>query len=291
MPGANASPLLLYICYECSIILLNMSILGFREIQRGLRDLGLTPQSRVLALVSLPALGPVRGGAEAVAGALTAQCGLVLSPAFTYQCQVFPQVGPPDNALVYGDHMDENANAEIFRADLHVHPDVGPVADVFLTHPKAKRSSHPLLSFTAVGQGAAQVLKAQSLAEPFGPIARLADDGGEVLLLGLTHTADVAIHYAEYRANRKQFIRWALTAGGVVECVGFPGCSQGFDAVATRLRAATQISQIGDACAQRILLKDLLQAAADMLQADPLALLCHDPACPWCSAVRAANPS
>jgi aminoglycoside 3-N-acetyltransferase len=156
-----------------------------------------------------------------------------------------------------------------------------------LTHPKAKRSAHPLLSFSAVGQGAVQVLKAQSLAEPFGPIARLAEDGGEVLLLGVTHTADIAIHYAEYRAGRKQFIRWALTAAGVVECVGFPGCSAGFDAVASRLRAATQIKQIGEACAQCIPLQDLLQAVTDLLCADPLALLCHDPACPRCSAVRA----
>jgi aminoglycoside 3-N-acetyltransferase len=226
-----------------------------------------------------------------VAGALSAQCGLVLSPAFTYQCQVFPQVGPPDNGLVYGDHMDENANAEIFRADLPVHPDLGPVAEILRTRPEAARSAHPLLSFTAAGGGADRVLKAQSLAEPFGPIARLAEEGGEVLLLGATHTANVAIHYAEYRAGRKQFIRWALTAAGVVECVGWPGCSGGFDAVASRLRVATQIKQIGQACAQRIPLQDLLQAVTDMLDADPLALLCHDPACARCGAVRAIpNP-
>jgi aminoglycoside 3-N-acetyltransferase len=265
-----------------------MSILGFREIQRGLRDLGLTRESRVLALVSLPALGAVRGGAEAVVGALMAQCGLVLSPAFTYQCQVFPQVGPPDNGLVYGDHMDENANAEIFRADLPVHPDLGPVAELLRIRPQAARSAHPLLSFSAVGEGADRVVKAQSLAEPFGPIARLAEDDGEVLLLGLTHTADVAIHYAEYRASRKQFIRWALTPGGVVECVGWPGCSAGFVAVAAPLRSVTHIKQIGEACAQRVPLRDLLQAVADMVRADPLALLCGDPACPRCSAVRTA---
>ncbi len=266
-----------------------MPIIGYRDIQRGLHDLGLTRESRVLALVSLPALGVVRGGAESVAGALMAQCGLVLSPAFTFQCQVFPQVGPPDNGLVYGDHMDENANAEIFRADLPVHPGLGPVAELLRTRPGAARSAHPLLSFSAVGEGADRVLKAQSLAEPFGPIARLAEDGGEVLLLGLNHTADVAIHYAEYRAGRKQFIRWALTPEGVVECVGFPGCSAGFDAVAARLRPATQIRQIGEACAQRISLRDLLQAVTDMLREDPLALLCSDPACPRCSAVRAAS--
>jgi aminoglycoside 3-N-acetyltransferase len=264
-----------------------MSILSFREIQRGLRDLGLTRESRVLALVSLPALGEVRGGAEAVAGALVTQCGLVVSPAFTYQCQVFPQVGPPDNGLVYGDHMDENADAEIFRPDFPVHPDLGAVAEVLRARPDAARSAHPLLSFTAVGEGAEQVLKAQSLAEPFGPMARLAEDGGEVLLLGTTHAANVAIHYAEYRAGRKQFIRWALTAAGVVECVGWPGCSAGFNAVSSRLRTVTQIKQIGPTCAQRVPLQDLLRAVDDMLHADPLALLCQDPACPRCGAVRA----
>ncbi len=270
---------------------MGMPTLSFRDIQCTLRDLGLTRESRVLALVSLPALGEVKGGAEAVAGALTAQCGLVLSPAFTYQCQVIPQVGPPDNALVYGDYMDENASAEIFRANLPVNPEVGPVADALLTHPKAKRSAHPLLSFTAVGQGAGQVLKAQSLAEPFGPIAHLAEDSGDVLLLGANHTADVAIHYAEHRAGRKQFIRWGLTAAGVVECAGFPGHSAGFDAVSDRLKAAAHVAQVGQAVAQRISLRDVLQAATEMLQADPLALLCQDPACLRCGAVRAALKS
>jgi aminoglycoside 3-N-acetyltransferase len=262
-------------------------MLSFREIQRGLRDLGLSAESRVLAFVSLPALGEVRGGAEAVAGALTTQCGLVLSPAFTYQCQVFPQVGPHNNGLEYGDHMEENANAEIFRPDLPVHPDLGPVAEALRTRPEAARSAHPLLSFSAVGKGADQVLKAQSLSEPFGPVAHLAEARGEVLLLGVTHTANVAIHYAEYRAGRKQFIRWALTTGGVVECVGWPGCSAGFEAVSSHLREVTEIRQIGPASARRIPLQDLLQAATDMLRADPLALLCQDPACPRCGAVRA----
>jgi aminoglycoside 3-N-acetyltransferase len=184
--------------------------------------------------------------------------------------------------------MEENANAEIFRPDLPAHPDLGSVAEVLRSRPEARRSSHPLLSFAAVGKGADQILSAQSLAEPFGPVARLAEDGGEVLLLGATHSANVAIHYAEYCAGRKQFIRWALTTGGVVECVGWPGCPAGFDAISTRLRTVTHIKQIGPACAQLIPLKNLLGAAAEMLRADPLALLCHEPECPRCGAVRAS---
>ncbi len=266
-----------------------MPILGFREIQRGLRDLGITPASRLLALVWLPALGVVKGGAEAVAGALTAQSGLVVMPAFTPQCQVVPQVGPADNAVTYGDHMDENANAEMFRPDLPVHPSLGPVAEVFRTLKGTLRTPHPLLSFAARGAGAEQVAAAQSLAEPLGPVARLAEDDGEVLLLGVTHTANVAIHYGEYRAGRKQFIRWALTPEGVVECVGWPGCPAGFDAITGRLQAVTQIRQIGAASAQLVPLKNLLQTVEEWLRADPTALLCAQPDCPQCNAVRAAH--
>jgi aminoglycoside 3-N-acetyltransferase len=265
-----------------------MSTVGFREIQRGLRDLGLTNSSRVLALASLPAFGEVKGGAEAVAGALMAQCGLVLSPAFTPACQVMPLVGPPDNAMDYGDHLAENEEAEIFRPDLPVEGSLGPVAEVLRTRPEALRSRHPLLSFVAVGAGAEKLLLAQSLAEPLGPIERLAEDGGDLLLLGASHTANLALHYAEYRAGRKQFVRWALTAEGVVECFGWPGCSRGFDAIAGRLRNMARVRQIGPACVQRLPLLEVLRAAEDLLRAEPAALLCADPACACCNAVRAA---
>jgi aminoglycoside 3-N-acetyltransferase len=230
----------------------------------------------------------VKGGAESVAGALTAQCGWVLSPAFTYSCQVIPPVGPAGNALEYGDHMAENGEAEIFRPDLPVHPSLGPVAELLRHRPGAQRSTHPLLSFVAVGAGAENLLLAQSLAEPLGPIARLAEDGGDLLLLGADHTADIALHYAEYRAGRKQFVRWALTTEGVVECVGWPGCSRGFEAIAGRLGTIAQVKQIGAASVQRLPLSDVLKTAEDLLRADPTALLCSDPSCACCNAVRAA---
>lgn len=265
-----------------------MTTLSFREIQRGLRDLGLTNTSRVLALASLPAFGEVKGGAETIAGALTAQCGLVLSPAFTYACQVIPLVGPADNAMDYGDHMAENGEAVLFQPDLPIQPSLGPVAELLRTRPGAQRSSHPLLSFVAIGPGADRLLLAQSMAEPFGPIARLAEDGGDVLLLGVNHTANVALHYAEYRAGRKQFIRWALTAEGVLECVGWPGCARGFDAIASHLRNVTQMRQIGAACVQRLPLAEVLKTAEDLIRADPTVLLCADETCAYCNAIRAA---
>ncbi len=266
-----------------------MPEIGFREIQKGLRELGLTRESQVIVHASLSAFGPVRGGAETLVGALTGLCGLVLSPAFTPQCRVWPLVGPDNNAATYAGHDEENANAEIFRPDLPVHHSLGAVAEAFRHVPGARRSDHPLYSFTAAGPVADVALSAQSLAEPLGPIAHLAEvePNADVLLLGVDHSSNASLHYAEARAGRKQFIRWALTNAGAVECPGCPGCPDGFNAIVPHLRGLTRVAQIGLARAERIPLRELARVTVELLRRDPGALLCTRPRCERCAAVRA----
>jgi aminoglycoside 3-N-acetyltransferase len=266
-----------------------MTDVSFRDIQKGLRELGLTPQSRVIAHASLSAFGHVRGGAEALVGALTAACSLVMMPTFTYQCLILPRVGPANNAMTYGDHHADNAEAEMFSADLPAHADMGVTAETLRHRPEARRSTHPLLSFTAAGPSAESFLNAQTLAQPLGPLARLAAEGGEVLLLGVDHTRNTAIHFAEQHAGRKQFVRWALTGNGIVECPAWPGCSEGFNALAPHAAAFTRTARVGDALLQRLPLTELLRTAEALIHADPLALLCANPKCERCNAVRATG--
>ncbi|MBL8057181.1 MAG: AAC(3) family N-acetyltransferase [Anaerolineales bacterium] len=263
-----------------------MPDITYRDLQRGLHELGLGPASRFVAHASLSAFGHVRGGAAALAAALTAVGDLVMMPAFTYQCQVTPLVGPADNGLAYGDHFAENAEAELFQPDLPAHADMGVTAETLRHLPGARRSSHPLLSFTAVGSRAEAALAAQTLAEPFGPLGWLAAAGGDVLLLGVDHTRNAALHYAEYRAGRKQFVRWALTPDGVRACPGWPGCAEGFNAIAAHVPALTRTTRVGGALLQRLPLAGLLTAAEALLRRDPLALLCGRPDCARCEAVR-----
>ncbi len=267
-----------------------MADVGFHTLQKGLRELGLTRASRVVVHASLSAFGSVKGGAETVVGALTSTCGLVVMPTFTYQCMVWPLAGPPNNAITYGDREDDNANADIFWPGLPAHPSLGVVAETLRRLPGAIRSTHPVMSFAAWGEGAQAAMSAQSLAEPLGPVAHLAGDSpdGDVLLLGVSHTVNTSIHYAEYRAGRKQFVRWALTPAGVAECVAYPGCSDGFEAIAPRVAANARITNIGGARVQRLPLRALLYAAEEMIRADPAALLCGRPGCQRCSATRAA---
>ncbi len=263
--------------------------LSFRDLQRSLRQLGLGPDSRVLVHADLPALGPVRGGAATAAGALAGVCGLVVAPAFTPQCRVWPLVGPSNNGVSYAGHEADNANAEIFRLDLPADPNLGPVAEALRHVPGAVRSPHPLYSFTAVGRGAQAVAAAQSLAEPLGPIAHLAETApaADVLLLGAGHVGHVAIHYAEARAGRKQFIRWALTRQGVAECAGCPGCADGFGALTPHVAGLVRSVPLGLGRAERLPLAELLRVAEAVLRRDPAALLCVRPGCERCAAVRA----
>ena len=75
-----------------------------------------------------------------------------------------------------------------------------------------------------------------------------------------------------------------------MECVAFPGCSDGFEASAPRVAANTRITNIGGARVQRLPLRALLHTAGEMIRADPAALLCDRPGCQRCSAIRAAIP-
>jgi aminoglycoside 3-N-acetyltransferase len=150
---------------------------------------------------------------------------------------------------------------------------MGALPEVIRKHPKAKRSSHPILSFSGIGVD--QALESQTLSEPLAPIGVLAEQNGIVLLIGVNHTVNTSIHYAERQAGRKQFVRWALTPQGVLECPGFSGCSDGFEQAAPYLDPITRTTQIGNATLRAVLMAPMIQTISELIQKDPLVLLCH----------------
>jgi aminoglycoside 3-N-acetyltransferase len=267
-----------------------MAIITYREIVRSLRELGFNQDSNVIAHVSLEALEPgsVRGEAETVLSALLAACGTVVMPAFTPQTLVWPESGPPDNGCTYGNHAEENARAVMFSADLAVDADLGQVAERFRRLPQARRSDHPAWSFAAVGAHAQEVVAAQSLECPLGPVEWLYDRGGDVLLMGTDHRHNTAIHLAEKFAGRKQFVRWAVGVERAYRLPDFPGCSNGFNAISGKLAWITHQVTMGGLAVQRIPIIQLVEVAMRIVQEDPYALLCNDHECERCNAVRQA---
>ena len=258
-------------------------MLTFRELKSGLNELRLHGRP-VIAHTSLKSFGLVPGGPQTVMGALlTAVDGLVM-PTFTYKTMVTPEVGPPHNGIKYGSGRDSNQMSEIFSPAMPADKMMGILPEILLLHPQVRRTRHPILSFGGIN--ADEYLAAQTLFDPFAPIGALAKNNGWLLLMGVNHTVNTSIHFAEKLAGRKQFIRWALTKDGVRECPSWPGCSLGFDAIASDLQSATRSTQIGDAHIQAVPLWALFEIVMEKVKQDPLALLCQQEDCGRCNAVR-----
>lgn len=259
-------------------------MLTFRDLSAALRQLAIDRSQPVIAHASLSAFGEVHGGAEALLGAILSSFNTLIMPVFTYKTMVTPETGPQNNGMRYGSEKDGSLMAEFFRPEMQADRMMGCIPEALRRHPKAQRSNHPILSFAGVYAGA--VLETQTLQEPLNPIKKLIEGDGWVLLLGVDHTVNTSIHYAEKLSGRKQFIRWALTPRGVVECPGWPGCSLGFQAIAPRLEAVTRVVEAGTAKIQAVPLTALMDAVQAAIAEDPQALLCGRQDCERCRAVR-----
>lgn len=256
-------------------------------IGEGLRALGLNETSAVIVHSSLRSFGQVDGGALAVCRALRAVCGTVLLPAASWDLTGVPAppgLVRPTNAVRIAETWHEFdmalARAVPFSPDLAVDRELGIIPETMRRNFGHARSTHPLLSYIAIGRLAETLMSAQRLDWPLGPIEALAQYDGDVLLLGVTHTSNTAIHLAEQRLGRSRFYRYAKAASGVwMELPNIPGQSHRFDDLAPALVDATHEAVIGQCHARRIPVRMVLQAAERAIISDPAALLCDEPEC------------
>lgn len=262
-------------------------MLTFRDFITAFRKLDIERTRPVIAHASLAAFGEVHGGVDTILGALLSSFHTFIMPAFTYQTMLIPALGPPDNAITYGSGKDTNRMTEFFRPSLPADSIMGVLAEALRIHPKAARSIHPILSFT--GMNAKPILNTQTIQEPLLPIQTLREEDGWVLLLGVDQTVNTSIHYGEKLAGRNQFVRWALTPKGVVTCPGFPGCSDGFEALSPHLTESVRKVDVGGAVIQAIPLDKLVDTIYSIIKDNPTALLCEREDCERCNAIRASS--
>ncbi|CAN5767456.1 AAC(3) family N-acetyltransferase [soil metagenome] len=172
---------------------------------KDLQELGLVEASTVMVHSSLSRLGYVCGGAPAVVAAL------------------FESVGPQGTVVMpthSGDFSDPAAWSrppvpeawwDTIRSEMPAyHPlltptrQMGAIVECFRHVPGARRSAHPAVSVTAVGPTSDRVVADHGLTYGHGetsPLARLYDLDAQVLLLGVSHANNTALHLAEYRAR------------------------------------------------------------------------------------------
>lgn len=257
--------------------------LTYSELAVQLLTLGLRGQPAI-AHASLKALGHLADGPEGLLGTVLDSVGSLIMPTFTYKTMVTPPVGPPNNALTYGSDLDANRMAEPFRPNMPADPLMGILPETLRRHPQALRTRHPILSFSGIR--AESFLNTQTLLDPLAPIGALTRAGGWVLLLGVDHTVNTSIHYAELLAGRQQFTRWALNHNRITECPGFPGCSLGFQDIALDVDKVTRKTTIGNGLVRALPLQDLISVVVQRIEKDPFALLCDRQNCERCQALK-----
>jgi aminoglycoside 3-N-acetyltransferase len=258
-------------------------MLTFNDLIVAFETLGLQKKP-VIAHASLSAFGTIQGGADSVITSLSYATGSFIMPTHTYKTMVTPNSGPANNGINYSRGQQWNRLAEPFTGDMPADRMMGAIPEAMRHWPEARRSMHPILSFG--GFRAEKILQTQTIEEPLAPLRALVEQDGWVMLLGVDHTTNTSIHFAEKLAGRKQFVRWALTQNGTLACPGFPGCSAGFQAIEPEVRIFTKSVKVGNAMVLALPLRALMVRVIEMIKKDKYALLCNRSDCERCSEVR-----
>ncbi len=262
--------------------------------------------ARVVMLHAAPReIGLVDGGGRAIFDGILEVLGpsrTLVVPAFTNQLtDPSHWVNPPAPPERW-----ETIRAEMPLFDPHETPpyQLGAIPALAYRHLRAARSPHPVMSLVAIGPDAEGLMQSHAITDPMGrrsPWPRLVEVDARVVLLGVGLTRCTLVHYAEHLAGvpyedlatctfpleiegERHFVE-AEPSGG--------DCSEGFDALFPHLERARVVEhrRVGRARTMSFSARDLLRVAAEVLRADPLALLCNFVTCHLCSRARVDGAS
>ncbi len=249
-----------------------------RDIVEGLHALGLKSGDRFVVHSSLRSMGNVEGGAENVVDAVLETAGpegTVLMPVMTFG-EPFDPARTPSRC--------------------------GLITETFRRRPEAVRSLSPTHSIAGIGADAIRLLSGHGRDLPYGPnglgspLNRLAEEGGYVVLLGVSHTSDTVLHLPHYLAGlpfyeERRDVDVAGPDGSWRKVsVLHPGRSHAFDNIDPHLAAkgVERRVMIGAAMVRCAKARDIIETAMEALKSNPTLLLCDSPECRYCSYTRSA---
>ncbi len=173
------------------------------DIETSLRAVGVTSGSTVIVHCSLSELGWVVGNAVAVVRALRSVVGhdgTIVMPA---------QTGLSDPSLWQAPPVPESwwptirVNWPAFDPISTPLRGMGAVAECFARLPGVVHSGHPAVGFIAQGPRATELMSSHDLEDGLGersPLASLEAAGADIVLIGVGHGNNTALHLAESRA-------------------------------------------------------------------------------------------
>lgn len=264
-----------------NVVMTDRTELSIAHVTNQLRALGVRPGGVLVVHTSFRAVRPVEDGPRGLIAALQAALG-------------------PEGTLVMPSWTGDDATP-FDPATTPASSDLGVVADAFWQLPGVRRSDHPF-AFAAAGPEADFILQDPLPLPPHiqaSPIGRVHELDGQVLLLGVGHDADTAIHLAELCAPVPYGVAKHITVlrdGRPVPVVYEENdhCCARFALMDGWLREQGLQSEgrVGHADARLGAIVEIVRAAATRLDRDPLVFL-HGAGdgCEECDAARASITS
>lgn len=220
----------------------------------------------------------------------------VMAPSFSYMYAAPPVPGlmPERNGIKSYEALmaKEYPDGEPFSTDSGKvsTEDMGMFPKVVLEHHGRVRGDNYLNSFTAAGPDAERLTGHQTNSDVYAPFDSLYEMDGYVLLIGVGLSSATAIHYAEQRAGRKPFIRWARGSSGETIPVRTGGCSRGFEKLSAILKPYEKCADVGKSHLRCYRIRDLVDTCEEAFRTDPYAAHCDDPGCRCCRDAAMGGP-
>lgn len=265
------------------------------DIAKAINELGLH-NSPVCIHSSLKSFGHIDGGSETLIQAfLDAECTL-LAPSFSYDYEVFPPLNMRPERNGVGDYSSfeerEYSNSKIFSIDSTdiSKENMGNIPYTIVNMSGRKRGYNPLNSFVAIGKLADILVKDQTFENVYTPFHKLCKLNGFVLLMGTGLDSATILHYAEQKAGRNLFIRWAYNQQGRADMVSVGSCSAGFNNFEETVKSIEQVTDVGKSHWRCFSASDIVHACKNAIKHNPQISHCSDPNCDRCNDIIAGGP-
>lgn len=238
---------------------------------------------------SLKSFGHLEGGPDALLRAFLDSGCTLLTPTFTYNCEV-----PQGRAIAQNgcDDDDDFDPAMPYDPDsAMIARDMGAIPARLLGIEGRARGEHPLNSFTALGPLADELIAAQGPLNVYGPYkAAYQHPAAFVVLAGVDLTSATPVHFAEERAGRCLFRRWARHVKYGVQEIEVGSCSEGFNNLAESLAEVETRVRAGQSDWRVYPLREFVDTLAAVIAETPSITHCPDANCTRCRDSVAGGP-
>lgn len=239
---------------------------------------------------SFKSLGPVEGGPEAVIDGFLDAGVTLLVPAFYYLSAAAP---PGRNYFRNGiDYTNRTFDPVSFEGQRdQIDPSMGILSRTLLGRSGTRRTGHPANGFAALGPRAEALMEGQDNLRVYSVYDRIFEspDPAWIFMLGTRLTSCTPIHYAEQRAGREPFRRWALSGGETVE-VQVGSCSDGFSNLEGELMGMDTRHSLAEAVLRVFAFRPFVEAVSEIILSNPRITGCGNPRCLRCPDMIAGGP-